>query len=342
MTAQPHSRAALSDAFVQHAGWGKAARGFLAGDASNRRYDRLVGPEGTAVLMDAPPELGEDTRPFIAIAGYLRDQGLSAPQVLAADCERGFLLLEDLGDDLFAHVLTHAPAQEAVLYAAATDVLAHLAQAEPPPDLPRWDAPAMGAAAGLAVSWYGAAVGGSDADPAPLQDAVAAAVAQHAPAPGAIVLRDFHAENLLWLPARQGLGRVGLLDFQSAGLGPAGYDLISMLQDARRDVSAATDRAMRARFAAATGSGAAQLDAALAALGAQRALRILGTFVRLCLRDGKPGYLRLIPRVWAQLQANLAHPALTDVAAIVQADLPPPNPEILTRISTQCAPAPTV
>jgi tRNA threonylcarbamoyl adenosine modification protein YjeE len=360
-------RPAAMSAFVEASGWGEATRGFLAGDASNRRYDRLrrtshTGDQ-TAVLMDAPPEKGEDVVPFIAIGAHLRALGLSAPAVLAEDRARGFLLLEDLGDDLFARVLSRAqhgaqsgaqsgtqsgtlgsdkpPASEARLYAAATDVLVQLAATPPPGGLDVWGAPQMAKAATLAVTWYGGAISGRDADPAPLAAAIEAAVLRHAPPPSVLVLRDYHAENLIWLPRRTGLARVGLLDFQSAELGPPGYDLISLLQDARRDVGPRTDRAMRARFAQATGQTAATLEAALAVLGAQRALRILGVFARLCLRDGKPGYLRLIPRVWGHLRTNLRHPGLADVAPLVHALLPAPDTDALHRIEARCARAPT-
>lgn len=333
-------RAAHMAAFVKAAGWGTAEMRFLAGDASNRKYHRLRrGPE-TAVLMDAPPEKGEDVRPFLHVAGHLRALGLSAPDCLAADEAAGFLLLEDLGDDLYARVLERDPGGEARLYAAATDVLAHLHAHPAPAGLAAYDTPAMARAAGLAVGWYAFAITGERADPAPLMDEVAEALDRLAAEPPVVVLRDYHAENLLWLPGRDGLARVGLLDFQSAEMGQPAYDLISMLQDARRDVSPGVEPAMIRRFAAATGREEAQVARACAALGAQRALRILGTFARLSLHYGKPGYVRLIPRVWGQLQQNLAHPALAGLARA--AALPPPSPAALQRITDQCGTIPTL
>lgn len=343
----PSDRAALSQEFIRAAGWDNAERAFLAGDASNRRYDRLRRGAETAVLMDAPPEKGEDVAPFLAIAAHLRNLDLSAPAPYAEDRTQGFLLLEDLGDDVFARVLEKRPQDEGTLYAAATDVLVHLARTAPPPGLGLWGPAQMGAAAALAVIWYrSAALGVPTAqadDPAALALAadVEAAVTNLCPPPSVLVLRDYHAENLLWLPNRVGLARVGLLDFQSAQLGPPGYDLISMLQDARRDVGAATATDMRARFAQATGQSVADTEGGLAALGAQRALRILGTFARLCLRDGKPSYLRLVPRVWGQLQENLNHPALSGLRVAIAPLLPPPSPETLARIAARCTPSPT-
>ena len=150
-----------------------------------------------------------------------------------------------------------------------------------------------------------------------------------------LILRDFHAENLLWLPGRDGLARVGLLDFQLGQMGQPGYDLVSLLQDARRDVMPGTEATMIARFAAATGADPDRFAAHYAVLGAQRALRILGVFSRLALVLGKPGYLPLIPRVWEQLQRNLAHPALVELKAICDKLLPPPTDDALTRIKSK-------
>jgi aminoglycoside/choline kinase family phosphotransferase len=159
--------------------------------------------------------------------------------------------------------------------------------------------------------------------------------------PRVLILRDFHAENLLWLPGREGLARVGLLDFQLGQLGQPGYDLVSLLQDARRDVAPVTEAAMMARFAAATGAVPERFAAHCAVLGVQRALRILGVFARLGLKAGKPGYLRLLPRVWGQLQRNLRHPALADLRLVCNAVLPPPTPDILQRIESQCPTSPS-
>jgi aminoglycoside/choline kinase family phosphotransferase len=324
--------------FLDRAGWGAAGREHLAGDASDRRYWRLRAGAATAVLMDNPPGQADDPAAFVAMAAHLLGLGLSAPRVLAADPGAGFLLLEDLGDDLFARLLADDPAREAELYTPAVDVLIDLQRAAPPPGLPDLQAPDWAEAAALAWQTYLPAATGAARDAGPFRAAMARALSDHADGPRVLILRDYHAENLLWLPGREGLARVGLLDFQLGQAGQPGYDLVSLLQDARRDVAPATEAAMRARFAAATGA----LDgAAYATLGAQRALRILGVFTRLALDRGKPGYLRLMPRVWGHLTRNLAHPALADLSRLCQADLPAPTPAILDRIARQCPPSPS-
>jgi hypothetical protein len=196
-------------------------------------------------------------------------------------------------------------------------------------------------AAGFALDWYAFAATGQRPDPAGFLAALTAALSTHADGPRVLILRDFHADNLLWLPGRAGLARVGLLDFQLGQLGQPGYDLVSLLQDARRDVTAVTETRCVAQFAAAIGADPEVFAAHYATLGAQRALRILGVFTRLALVDGKPRYLALIPRVWGQLQQNLAHPSLADLRSVCDALLPLPTPDILHRIESQCPPIPS-
>lgn len=329
-------RAADSDAFLQRAGWGLARRAFLAGDASDRSYDRLWLGTETAVLMDAPPGKGDDPASFLAIAGHLRRLGLSAPNCLARDLEHGFLLLEDLGDGLFARLIAADPALEPMLYAAAVDVLIQLQAAPAPPDLPDLSAADWAEAAAFALDWYRFAVTGDRVDTAPFRSLLTELLHRHADGPRVVILRDFHAENLLWLPARAGVARVGLLDFQLAQLGQPGYDLVSMLQDARRDVSRETIEASQTRFMTASGMEERRFRPAYAALGAQRALRILGIFARLCLVAGKPGYLPLLPRVWAQLQENLTVAELAPLRRLCDQLLPAPSPEALRRIGEKC------
>lgn len=330
------SRAALSHAFLQKAGWGDASRRFLAGDASDRTYDRLHKAGTSAILMDAPPGTGEDTVTFVSIARHLTSIGLSSPAIYAEDHTNGFLLLEDLGDALFARLLLSDQIMEEELYAAATDVLVHLQSHPAPEALPNLSATDWAEAAGFALSWYAFAATGDAPDETGFHTILTGLMRRHADAPRTIVLRDYHAENLLWLPHRKGCARVGLLDFQLAQMGQPGYDLVSLLQDARRDVSPATETAMIARFCTAKGIDPAEFAPAYATLGAQRALRILGIFARLCLKGGKPGYIPLIPRVWGQLQRNLAHPALADLARICHDLLPEPTPSTLERITALC------
>ena len=338
-------RAAKIAHFLDAAGWGQAQRAPLAGDASNRRYERLTqGPKGAgAVLMDAPPEKGEDTRPFVAIATYLAGIGLSAPRILAQDNAAGLLLLEDLGDDLFARVVADGRADETALYTAAVDALVDLHQNPPPADLAAYSPELMTAKAALAGQWYR---GGCDdcpaVDPAnpaakAISDAIAPLLARYASDTPVLVLRDFHAENLIWLPVRTGTARVGLLDFQDALRGHPAYDLVSLLEDARRDVPPALQDAMLAHYITRSGTAPDPFRRAYALLGAQRNLRILGVFARLSLHFGKPGYVDLIPRVWGHLQNDLSHPDLGSLAAAIAAHLPPPDRDRLDRLRDRCA-----
>ncbi|MFC6688916.1 aminoglycoside phosphotransferase family protein [Jhaorihella thermophila] len=325
--------------FLSRTAWAGARRAPLAGDASNRRYERLTDPATgrTAVLMDAPPVKGEDVRPFVRIAQFLRGAGLSAPEIFAEDTVYGFLLLEDLGDDLFARVLERRPDLENSLYEAGIDVLAAL-HAVDPPDLPSYDPALMSELAALAFDKYRSGVVG-DANDGIRAEFVARfrQLLEHAATPERPVLiqRDYHAENLLWLPERSGPARVGLLDFQDAMLGHPAYDLVSLLQDARRDVPPAIETAMIDRFVTRTGADRAAFLPAYAVLGAQRNLRILGVFARLGMEHGKPHYVDLIPRVWRLLQHDLDHPALDPVATLLRAALPEPTPDNLQRLKRQ-------
>jgi aminoglycoside/choline kinase family phosphotransferase len=334
-------RAAAISAFLATAGWDRAERRHLAGDASDRRYERLRLGAATAVLMDNPPGGADDPAAFSSMARHLRGLGLSAPAILAEDIDHGLLLLEDLGDDLFARLLQADASREVELYAPAVDVLLHLQRLPAPTGLPRLSAADWAEAAGFALDWYAHAATGKAPEKGPFLATLTAALQAHADGPRVLILRDYHAENLLWLPGRDGLKRVGLLDFQLGQLGQPGYDLVSLLQDARRDVSPATEDAMVARFAAARGDEAEAFAAHYATLGAQRALRILGVFARLCLVAGKPQYLGLVPRVWGQLQRNLANPALAGLRTICDALLPEPTSDVLQKIEQQCPASPS-
>lgn len=320
--------------FLVKAGWDSAQRAFLAGDASDRSYQRLHLGNQTAVLMDAPPGKGDDPADFIAIGGHLNSLGLSAPRILAQDLQHGFLLIEDLGDALFTRVVNETPSTETTLYAAATDVLLHLQSHPAPGNLQNLSATDWAQAAGFALEWYRFGITGDTGDLAAFTTALTTLMHAHADGPRVLILRDFHAENLLWLPQRAGLAKVGLLDFQLGQMGQPAYDLVSMLQDARRDVSPQTEAEMVTRFCG--GIDEATFSAAYATIGAQRALRILGIFARLCMVAGKPHYLPMIPRVWGHLQRNLAHPALAELARTCALWLPEPTPQALERIRAQC------
>ena len=320
----------IADFLAGH-GWAGATRHALAGDASFRRYVRLVDGDRRAVLMDAPPG-HEDVRPFIAIGRYLHARGYSAPEIHAADEAAGLLLLEDLGDDLYADALAAGADQEA-LYGAAVDVLVDLHGAPPAgpgptgPDVPGFDDARLHREVDRLVEWFLPAASGAAA-PDAARDAYTEAWAAVFPlaraAPEALVLFDYHSPNLIWLPERDGLRRVGLLDFQDAVRGPLTYDLVSLLEDARRDVPEALARAMVARYLDARPElDRAAFGAAYAIMGAQRNCRIIGTFARLWRRDGKAGYLAHMPRVWRYLERDLAHPALAPVKRWLDDRVPP-------------------
>ena len=320
----PAERGAAIRAFLAAHGWSAARRAPLAGDASFRRYERLARGSGRAILMDAPPP-HEDVRPFCAIAGHLRAQGYSAPRILARDDAAGLLLIEDLGDDTYTALLDRG-ADPWPLYAAAVDLLADLHDRPPPAGLAPYDEAAYLAEADLLLDWFLPAMGIAGADAlrpgwhAAWRAVLPAANAQ----PPVLVLRDYHADNLLWLGERAGAARVGLLDFQDARAGARAYDLVSLLEDARRDVAPPLAAALRARYLAARPAvDARAFRAACDVLGAQRNAKIIGIFTRLCRRDGKPRYLALLPRVWRSLESALARPRLAPVRAWFDAHLPP-------------------
>ena len=333
-------REALIETFLEATGWADSRRTPVAGDASNRRYLRLERDNAgqSAILMDAPLERGEKVRPFIKVDEYLFERGLSAPEIISRDVDHGLLLLEDLGDDLFARVIEKNSVPEKLLYNEATDLLIRLHSHEPP-DLPAYDAVAATNLAMLAYDWYlPVSTGSYERESGELfRETMRRSLSHHAPECDVIILRDYHAENLIWLKEREGTARVGLLDFQDASLGHRSYDLVSLLQDARRDVPAEIESLMMTRYIKATGQNHEDFHAAYNCIGAQRNLRIVGIFTRLCARDGKSHYIDLIPRVWDYLQRNLSHPAVKEVRDAVMNSLPEPTPEVLNRIKGKCA-----
>ncbi len=339
--------------FLNNAGWGGSLRRHLQGDASSRSYERLLDGQRRAVLMNAPRKpdgppvknglpysriahLAEDMVPFVAMAEGLRDIGLSTPEIEAVDLDQGFLIIEDLGAD--GVVKDGAPIAER--YMAAVDALA-LIHARPRPatlgtpkgayTLPPYDRDAMTIEVELLLDWY-----------LPMKDARIPASEKYvflqrwnelfdevAAAPQTWVLRDYHSPNLIWLAGREGVERVGLIDFQDAVMGPAAYDVASLLQDARLTVPEELELQLLSRYAAARRADDPAFDMAAfarlyAIMGAQRATKILGIFARLDKRDGKPQYLAHLPRIWAYLQRCLAHPALAKVKRWVDDRVPPP------------------
>ena len=312
---------ASAPAFLAANGWAGADIRPLAGDASFRRYFRVHRDGASAVLMDAPPE-HEDVGPFLKVAHHLLERGFSPPRPLALDREKGLLLLEDFGDDRVGPVLAREPHREREIYESAVDTLAALGRAPAPADIPPYDAAAMEREAGLLTEWYAPAVA-IDVDEAAYRAAWRAVwgdVLDWVARKPVLVLRDYHADNLMVLPGRRELG---LLDFQDALAGHPAYDLVSLLQDARRDVDPALEEAMLEHYYGAAGVADPILFRAhYEILGAQRNSKILGIFTRLWKRDGKPHYLPLQPRVWAYLERNLRHPALEPVRAWFDANIP--------------------
>ena len=340
--------------FLAASGWGEAAIAPLPGDASTRHYARLTLGDRRAMLMDQPQLdetpvapadatagqrralgynamarlAGADCARFAAAAEYLRGLGLAAPDILAADHAQGFAILEDLGDALFADVLA-VGANETELYKAAVEVLARLHALAAPqsigPGKPlfTYDETALIAETDLLTEWFLPLALGRKATAEEIEDHRGlwrASLKDLAQERRVFVHRDFHAQNLLWLPARQGVARVGLIDFQDAVAGSPAYDLVSLIEDARRDVSAAVagaavDHYLAAMRAAGTPPDEAAFRHEMAVMAAQRNAKIVGIFARLYLRDAKARYLSLLPRVWGHLARDLEHRGLADLRA---------------------------
>lgn len=344
------ARDACIEEFLAGCGWTGARRTPLAGDASARRYERVSLGARKAVLMDAPPEPGEaaatamgriqpkgysaaarlavDCRPFAALASHLVDCGFSAPEIYAQDFAQGLLLIEDLGDDLFVRLLERPDVRrEEEFYVAAVDLLSALHTMPPPNSLPLprgeayalrgYDASVYQVEADLLIEWFLPAMLAralSETERADYHGAWQSVLRQADALPRVLALRDYHAGNLMWLARRKGIKRVGLLDFQDGLVGSPAYDLVSLLQDARRDVSPALEHAMLAHYIARDRArrdfDEARFRSAYAVLGAQRNAKIVGIFTRLSRRDGRTAYLALLPRVWRYLSADLMHDEL--------------------------------
>jgi tRNA threonylcarbamoyl adenosine modification protein YjeE len=347
-------RMARMRGFLEANGFAGAMRRRIQGDASTRSYERLTRDGVNFILMNAPrrpdgppvrdgkpysaiAHLAESVTPFIAMARGLTERGFSAPKIYAADREAGLIVLEDLGSELV--VAGEPPAPIAERYAAAVDVLAALHGMDLPDllpveagldyQLPGYDMQALLIEAELLLDWYLPKFNATISNAARenflthWHNALTPALE----APQTWVLRDYHSPNMLWLPQREGIARVGLLDFQDAVMGPAAYDVASLLQDARVDVPEAMEIALltrysRARRAADPAFDAAHFAQAYATMAAQRASKILGIFARLEKRDHKPQYLRHMPRVWAYLRRALAHPALETMQSWYRVHVP--------------------
>ncbi len=348
-------RAVALRAFLDNAGWGEAHRTFLQGDASPRAYERLFDGRRRAVLMNAPrrpdgpvirnglpysriAHLAEDMVPFVAMAEALRDGGFSAPEIDSVDLDQGFMVLEDLGHEPVVEGDPPSPIIER--YAAAVDVLATI-HARPRPDrvqtpkgiyeIPVYDPGAMMIEVELLTDWYiqmkGIRLPASEKQVflnlwKPLFEELQQG-------PKTWVLRDYHSPNLIWIADREGMERIGIIDFQDAMMGPAAYDVVSLLQDARITVPEEVELQLLGRYAAARkasdpGFSMATFARSYAIMGAQRNAKIVGIFARLKERDNKPGYLKHLPRVYGYLLRNLGHPALAEIRKWVDLRVPAP------------------
>jgi aminoglycoside/choline kinase family phosphotransferase len=347
--------------FLAHAGWDQATLSPLPGDASTRRYLRAEDRGRKAMLMDQPQGAetpacppgataeerralgynavarlaGADCARFVAVAGYLRKRGLSAPEIYAADAANGFVLMEDLGNDLYADVLADG-GNEKELYRAAIEALASLhaeaapATLAPGKSLYAYDDTAMMAETDLMTEWYVPLALGRKASDEEREEHRALwrkALATLQSVSQVFVHRDYHAQNLIWLPERSSNARVGVIDFQDAVAGARGYDIISLMEDARRDVAPELAHAMTDHYLSAMAKAGRPLDAdahraEMALLAAQRNAKIVGIFARLSQRDGKPRYLDYLPRVWGYLDRDLEHPVLGDLKAWYERHVP--------------------
>jgi N-acetylmuramate 1-kinase len=352
---------------IDTTGFAQAHRAHLVGDASTRRYERLFIEGASAILMDSPPRpdgppvrggrsysalahLAENVRPFVALARGLRERGFSAPLVQSADLEAGLLLLEDFGDERIAAGDPPAPVEER--YETAVDLLVALHGLELPAmlpvaprldhKLPPYDMGALLIEAELLLDWYLPYRGVASLRSVERESFLMLwqrALADVVSAPATWVLRDFHSPNLMWLDERDGIERIGLLDFQDALMGPAAYDVASLLMDARVDVSQDLELTLLSRYAAGRTAADPAFDLKhfvrqYVTLGAQRTTKILGIFARLNKRDGKPEYLRHLPRVWDYLARALAHPSLAELARWYNAHVPAPESAEANQFAT--------
>lgn len=326
--------------FLANAGWASSKVELLAADASFRSYHRVRLNDRLAVLMDAPPP-EEDIRPFVKIGKYLSQLGFSAPKIYAEDVRRGFLLLEDLGDDTYTRVFATGGDEE-MLYALAVDTLVQLHEvssaATVPADTPPYDLSRLMAEVALIADWYLPAVGVmiSAEARASFDDVWQRALSLVADKQETLVLRDYHVDNLMWLPYRSDIARCGLLDFQDALVGARAYDLMSLIEDARRDVPLSRADKLIKRYLDACGDmDEATLRQDIAILGAGRHAKVIGIFTRLAERDNKPQYLEHISRVWGLLENSLKHPALTDVQQWFDTHVPPSTRHTPAAIITE-------
>jgi aminoglycoside/choline kinase family phosphotransferase len=314
-------RAGQIQKFLISNGWSASVRTKLAGDAGNRRYERLADPvKGQAILMDADPRMGENVGPFLKIAMHLSTCSLSAPKIFAENKSLGLILMQDFGDTLLFNIAEKSPSLELELYRIALAALDQLHQNSPPSGVGNYMAAEMAKAAGTTLAWYCNAELAAEVGVGLLHE-----LKELDWSNPVLVLRDYHAQNLIYRQGEVGLGQMGLLDFQDAQLGHPLYDSASLIHDARRSLNPAVARQLKKDLELKYGRSDDFLHA-FSTLSAQRNLRVLALFARLYLRDGKPGYLDLMPRVWDNLWQDLKHQRLSGLAELCKA-LPEPNSE---------------
>lgn len=327
--------------FLDEAGYRNATRRHLTGDASVRAYEHIHTGDKRLVLMDSPrhtpgpilahgkyyqqiAHIAEDVRPFIAIARSLVEKGLRAPAIYETDIEQGILLIEDLGS---AGVLDDDGVPIAERYRESAACLARMHAQPFQRDLPvaegiihhvpDFDRDAMQIEVSLLTDWYLPWKRGTPASDAERRDYIAiwdALIESLSAAEHNLLLRDFHSPNIIWRPEASGTDRVGIIDFQDAMIGPSAYDVASLVQDARVDMPEGVADDVLDHYLTLRGKDAgfdrARFLRDWHVMAAQRNCKLVGLWVRLMQRDGKPAYMRHMPRSLRNLERALSHPDL--------------------------------
>lgn len=317
--------------FLRHHGWDDAKTEKITSDASNRKYTRLFKKQNTSILMDSDPTTNESIENFIYFTKQLRKLKFSAPKIYGQDICNGLLLLEDLGSDSFANILKSKPHLENHIYQEAINQLIEIRKNKIPHLTRKYDLKILLQEAVLFSEWYLSPLRASY-ESSHLLKILRVSLQETLKQDTTLVLRDYHAENLMWLPDRRNNRRVGLLDYQDALAGNPAYDIASLLKDARREVPKKLQEELIKYFLKKTNLDHAVFSRDYSILSAQRNLKIIGIFSRLSIRDNKSGYLDLIPRVWKNLQDDLKHPSLNELSEFIKSNSPQPTLENLGKL----------
>lgn len=316
--------------FLESTGWANAEVTKVAGDLSARKYFRLRKGSNTAILMECAEENDPSLPNFIKLSNWLRSLGLSAPEIYAADTQGGLAIMQDFGESNLTSLIAEDAGIQKPSYEDIVDTLVTIRNANPPDGLDTPSAQDFCDATKLADSWYPGADAKALSAIRPLLETVLTEILETGPT---VSLRDFHADNIIWLGDNPPVQRAGLLDFQDAILTHPAYDLMSLLTDARTDVSKDLSEHITQLYCQRTGDDIDETSKAIAALGVQRNLRILGIFTSAAIRDAKPHHLPALPRVYTHLMTCASHPALRSLATTLRAALPEPTPEYLAEIA---------